>query len=180
MKITGFRNSLRTLHRRGRHVGDAIGAVADGVMEVPVFLVETGDGPTGVSLGPHTDVDRVSAVERADLCAVTSRYDRMLDPVFRSDHGGSAFGPLGALFDRRAKLAGKPLWRTLGAADGSAPGYAAKRALALDDALAALYRRRLSAVSPAQRSRADWTPIATRSAWIRQPSCCGATRGGPR
>ncbi len=75
-----------------------------------------------MGLGPHADVDRVfPAVEGADPRAVTSLYDRMLAHVFKSAYGGSVFGTIGAIdmarWDLKAKLAGEPLWRTLGAAE---------------------------------------------------------------
>lgn len=146
MKITGYR-SLRTIHRWERPVGDANGVIAAGVTEVPVVLLETDGGLTGVGLGPHADADRVfPAVEGADPRAVTALYDRMLAHVFKSGHGGSVFGTIGALdmalWDLKAKLAEEPLWRTLGAADRFVPGYASGLDIALDDdALVALYRR---------------------------------------
>lgn len=146
MKITGYR-SLRTLHRWGRPVGDANGVIAAGETEVPVLLVETDEGLTGVGLGPHADVERVfPAVEGMDPRAVTSLYDRMLAHVFKSGHSGSVFGTIGAidmaLWDLKAKLAGEPLWRTLGAADRFVPGYASGLDIALDDdALVAFYQR---------------------------------------
>ncbi len=146
MKITGYR-SLRTVHRWGRPVGDANGVIAAGVTEVPVILVETDGGLTGVGLGLHTDVERVfPAIEGADPRAVTALYDRMLAHVFKSGHGGTTFGAIGALdmalWDLKAKLAEEPLWRTLGAADRFVPGYASGLDIALDDdALVAFYER---------------------------------------
>ncbi|MEO3754151.1 enolase C-terminal domain-like protein [Streptomyces sp. B6B3] len=146
MKITGYR-SLRTVHRWGRPVGDANGVIAAGVTEVPVILVETDGGLTGVGLGGHGDVERVfPAIEGADPRAVTALYDRMLAHVFKSGHAGSTFGTIGALdmalWDLKAKLADEPLWRTLGAADRFVPGYASGLDIALDDdALVAFYER---------------------------------------
>ncbi|RKN43920.1 mandelate racemase/muconate lactonizing enzyme family protein [Streptomyces hoynatensis] len=144
MKITGYR-SLRTVHRWGRPVGDANGFLAGGVTEVPVLLLETDGGLTGVGLGAHGDIARVfPAVDGADPRAVTALYDRMLAHVFKSGHGGSTFGTLGALdmalWDLKAKMAGEALWRTLGARDRFVPGYASGLEIALDDeALLALY-----------------------------------------
>ncbi|WP_049576491.1 mandelate racemase/muconate lactonizing enzyme family protein [Streptomyces sp. SBT349] len=146
MKITGYR-SLRTVHRWGRPVGDANGVLSGGVTEVPVLLLETDEGLTGVGLGAHGDVARVfPAVEGADPRAVTALYDRMLAHVFKSGHGGTTFGTVGALdmalWDLKAKMAGEALWRTLGAADRFVPGYASGLEIALDDeALLAFYER---------------------------------------
>ena len=58
---------------------------------------------------------------------MTALYDRMLSYVFKAGHAGATFGAIGALdmalWDIRAKLAGEPLWRTLGARDRFVPGY---------------------------------------------------------
>ncbi|MBK1783844.1 mandelate racemase/muconate lactonizing enzyme family protein [Prauserella cavernicola] len=144
MRITGYR-CLVTVHEWGRPVGDVNGVIAGGITEVPVVLLETDEGLTGVGLGGHADVHRVfPALEGQDPRAVTSLYDRMLSHVFKSGHGGSTFGTIGALdmalWDLKAKLAGEPLWRTLGAADRFVPGYASGLEYALtDEELVAFY-----------------------------------------
>ncbi|MBZ6259533.1 mandelate racemase/muconate lactonizing enzyme family protein [Streptomyces olivaceus] len=137
MKITGYR-SLSTAHHRGRPVGDANGCDARGVAEVPVLLVETDGGLTGVGLGAHVEARRVfPALDGQDPRAVTALYDRMLAHLFKSGHAGSAFGTVGvfdmALWDLKAKMADEPLWRTLGAADRFVPGYASGLDVALDE-----------------------------------------------
>ncbi|MFI6350128.1 mandelate racemase/muconate lactonizing enzyme family protein [Streptomyces sp. NPDC050560] len=146
MKITGYR-SLRTVHRWGRPVGDANGFIASGVTEVPVLLLETDGGLTGVGLGAHADAGRIfPALAGQDPRATTALYDRMLAHTFKSGHGGMTFGTIGAfdmaLWDLKAKMADEPLWRTLGAADRFVPGYASGLDFALDDdELVALYAR---------------------------------------
>ncbi|MBK1783832.1 mandelate racemase/muconate lactonizing enzyme family protein [Prauserella cavernicola] len=137
MRITGYR-TLSTLNHWGRPVGDANGFIADGVTEVPVVLLETDGGLTGVGLGAHGDAQRIfPALEGQDPRAVTALYDRMLAHTFKSGHAGTTFGTIGAfdmaLWDLKAKLAGEPLWRTLGAADRFVPGYASGLDIALDD-----------------------------------------------
>lgn len=145
MKITGYR-SLTTLHHWGRPVGDVNGHIGNGITEVPVLIVETDEGVEGVGLGAHRDIDRVfPAVEGEDPRATAALYDRMLAWVFKSGHAGATFGAVGALdmalWDLKAKLAGEPLWRTLGAADRFVPGYASALEIAVDDGdLAALYQ----------------------------------------
>ncbi|WP_320774335.1 mandelate racemase/muconate lactonizing enzyme family protein [Streptomyces sp. CRN 30] len=144
MRITGYR-SLATVHEWGRPVGDVNGVVAGGVTEVPLVLLETDEGLTGVGLGAHTEAHRVyPALDGQDPRAVTSLYDRMLAHVFKSGHAGRTFGAVGAfdmaLWDLKAKIAGEPLWRTLGAADRFVPGYASGLEYALtDDELVAFY-----------------------------------------
>ncbi|MBD0324485.1 MAG: mandelate racemase/muconate lactonizing enzyme family protein, partial [Aldersonia sp.] len=126
MRITGYR-TLTTVHDRGRPLGDANGVIADGVTEMPVVLVDTDAGITGVGLGPHPELERVfAAIEGEDPRAVTALYDRMLDRVFKTGHGGATFGGIGtldsAIWDLKAKIAGEPLWRMLGARDRFVPG----------------------------------------------------------
>jgi L-alanine-DL-glutamate epimerase-like enolase superfamily enzyme len=145
MKITGYR-SLTTTHDWGRPVGDVNGVVSSGVTDVPVLLIETDGGLTGVGLGQHADIDRVfPAVDGQDPRAVTALYDSMLAHVFKSGHAGATYGAIAAidmaLWDLKAKMADEPLWRTLGARDRFVPGYASGLCYGLsDDAFASLYR----------------------------------------
>ncbi|WP_230291144.1 mandelate racemase/muconate lactonizing enzyme family protein [Croceicoccus sp. Ery5] len=137
MKVTGYR-SLVTTHDWGRPVGDVNGIVQSGVTEVPILLLETDSGLTGVGLGQHTDIARVfPAVEGKDPRSVTAIYDAMLSQVFKSGHAGATFGAIAAvdmaLWDLKAKMAGEPLWRTLGAADSFVPGYASGLCYGLSD-----------------------------------------------
>ncbi|WIM94493.1 mandelate racemase/muconate lactonizing enzyme family protein [Actinoplanes oblitus] len=145
MKVTGYR-SLSTTHDWGRLTGDANGVMPGPRTDVHVLILETDNGLEGVGVGPHGDIDRVfGAVEGEDPRAVTALYDRMLSWVFKTGHAGAAFGTIGAvdmaLWDLKAKAAGEPLWRTLGALDRFVPGYASGLDIALDDdALVELYR----------------------------------------
>ena len=144
MKVTGYR-TLRTTHRWGRPVGDVNGHIASGVTDVPVVIVETDVGIEGVGIGSHADLDRLfPALDGKDPRAVASLYDAMLARVFKSSHGGATFGGVGtfdtALWDIKAKAAGEPLWRLLGAGDRFVHGYASGLDAALtDDQLATLY-----------------------------------------
>jgi len=137
MKITGYR-TLQTLHDWGRPVGDVNGHIASGITEVPLVIVETDEGVSGVGMGSHQDLARLfPAIEGEDPRAVTALYDRMLARVFKAGHGGATFGGIGtfdmALWDIKAKLAGEPLWRLLGGRDRFVPGYASGLDIALDD-----------------------------------------------
>jgi len=146
MKITGY-HSLSTVHDWGRPVGDVNGVVESGVTEVPILILETDSGLTGVGLGQHTDIARVfPAVEGEDPRAVSALYDRMLAHVFKSGHAGATYGAIAAvdmaLWDLKAKMADEPLWRTLGARDRFVPGYASGLCYGLDDdAFSTLYGR---------------------------------------
>lgn len=146
MKITGYR-CLRTYRDWGRPIGDVNGFVASGVTEVPIVLLDTDEGITGVGMGSHHDIDKLyPALEGEDPRAVSALYDRMLAHVFKAGHAGATFGGVGtldmALWDLKAKAAGEPLWRLLGARDRFVPGYASGLDIALDDEqLAAFYAR---------------------------------------
>ncbi|WP_114558375.1 mandelate racemase/muconate lactonizing enzyme family protein [Desertihabitans aurantiacus] len=145
MKVTGYR-SLTTVHDWGRPIGDVNGVVESGRTDVPLLLVETDAGITGVGLGAHPGVEDVfEAVLGRDPRSVTAIYDAMLDRAFKVGHAAS-FGAIGALdtalWDIKAKAAGEPLWRLLGAADRVVPAYASGLDTGLDEEeLHALYRR---------------------------------------
>ena len=146
MKITGYR-SLTTVHDWGRPIGDVNGVVKSGLTDVPILLLTTDGGLTGVGLGQHADIYRVfPAIEGEDPRAVATHYDRMLAHVFKSGHAGATYGAIGAvdmaLWDLKAKMADEPLWRTLGGRDRFVPGYASGLCQGLDDAaLVALYEK---------------------------------------
>ena len=85
-------------------------------------------------------------IEDADPRAVVHLYDRMLAATFKLGHVGAVFGTLGtidaALWDLKAKAAGEPLWRHLGAGDRFVPGYASALDFGLsDDELVEVHRQ---------------------------------------
>ena len=136
MRITGYR-TLTTVQEWGRPVGDANGVFADGVTTVPIVLVDTDEGITGVGLGPHVELDAVfAAIEGEDPRGVTALYDRMLRQTFKAGHAGAVFGTIGALdtalWDIKAQAAGEPLWRLLGGRDRRVPAYASGLDIGLD------------------------------------------------
>ena len=143
MKITGYR-TLQTIRDWGRPVGDVNGHIASGITEVPVVIVETDEGVSGVGTGSHQDLAQIfPAIEGEDPRAVSALYDRMLARVFKASHAGATFGGIGtfdmALWDIKAKLAGEPLWRLLGGRDRFVSGYASGLDIALDDDELALF-----------------------------------------
>jgi L-alanine-DL-glutamate epimerase-like enolase superfamily enzyme len=144
MRITGYR-TLTTVQRWGRPVGDANGVYADGVISVPIVLVETDEGITGVGLGPHVEIEAIfAAIEGEDPRCVTALYDRMLRQTFKAGHAGPVFGTIGALdcalWDIKAQAAGEPLWRLLGGRDRRVPAYASGLDIGLtDDELVGVY-----------------------------------------
>jgi L-alanine-DL-glutamate epimerase-like enolase superfamily enzyme len=144
MRITGYR-TLTTVHEWGRPVGDANGVFADGVVPVPIVMIDTDEGITGIGLGPHSHIESVfAAIEGEDPRGVTALYDRMLRQTFKAGHAGPVFGTIGALdtalWDIKARAAGEPLWRMLGGRDRTVPAYASGLDIGLtDEELASLY-----------------------------------------
>ncbi|MFI6318809.1 mandelate racemase/muconate lactonizing enzyme family protein [Nonomuraea sp. NPDC050556] len=145
MRITGYR-TLTTVQEWCRSVGDANGVFADGVTSVPIVLVDTDEGISGVGLGPHVELEAIfGAIVGEDPRGVTALYDRMLRHTFKAGHAGVVFGTIGALdsalWDIKAKAAGEPLWRLLGGRDRKVPAYASGLDIGLtDDELVAVYQ----------------------------------------
>ncbi len=145
MRITGFR-TLDTVQEWGRPVGDANGVFADGLVPVPIILVDTDEGITGVGIGPYGDAETVfAAIDGEDPRGVAALYDRMLRQTFKAGHAGAVFGTIGsfdtALWDIKAQAAGEPLWRLLGGRDRRLPAYASGLDIDLSDAdLVAVYQ----------------------------------------
>jgi L-alanine-DL-glutamate epimerase-like enolase superfamily enzyme len=145
MHITGFR-ALSTVLDWGRVVGDSNGVHSDGLTAVPLVLVTTDEGITGIGMGPHVELEAIfAAIEGQDPRCVTALYDRMLRQTFKAGHAGAVFGTIGALdtalWDIKAKAAGEPLWRLLGGRDRRVPAYASGLDMGLDDdELVALYQ----------------------------------------
>ena len=105
---------------------------------MPIVLVDTDEGITGVGFGPHVALEALfEAIEGEDPRSVTALYDRMLRQTFKVGHGGATFGTIGALdtalWDIKAKAAGEPLWRLLGGRDRRVPAYASGLDIGLDD-----------------------------------------------
>ena len=144
MRITGYR-TLTTVQEWGRPVGDANGIYADGVLPVPIVMVDTDEGLTGVGLGPHVEAEAIfAAIDGEDPRAVTALYDRMLRQTFKAGHAGVVFGTVGAfdtaLWDIKAQAAGEPLWRLLGGRDRRVHAYASGLDIGLtDEELVAAY-----------------------------------------
>ncbi|MDX3659866.1 mandelate racemase/muconate lactonizing enzyme family protein [Streptomyces sp. ID05-26A] len=137
MRIIGYR-TLTTVQNWGRPVGDANGVYGDGVVRVPIVVVDTDAGISGVGLGPCVEIENVfAAIEGEDPRSVTALYDRMLRRTFKAGHAGTVFGTIGAidtaLWDIKAQAAGEPLWRLLGGRDRRVPAYASGLDIALDD-----------------------------------------------
>lgn len=145
MRITGFR-AMTTVQEWGRPVGDANGVCTTGVVKIPLILIDTDEGITGVGLGAQVELESVfAAIHGEDPRCVTALYDRMLRQNFKAGHAGAVFGTIGAidtaLWDIKAKAAGQPLWRLLGGLDRRVPAYASGLDIGLtDEELVAAYK----------------------------------------
>ncbi len=145
MRITGYR-ALTTVQEWGRPVGDANGVYPKGVITIPLVVLDTDEGISGVGIGPHLGLDTVfAAVDGQDPRGVATLYDRMLRQTFKAGHAGVIFGTIGAidtaLWDIKAKAMGQPLWRLLGGLDRRVPAYASGLDIALsDEELVAVYQ----------------------------------------
>ena len=137
MKITGYRR-ITTVRDWGRPVGDVNGVIASGLTEAGAVIIETDAGIEGIGLGMPTALESLfPAIEGQDPRSVAALYDAMLGQVFKAGHQGTMFGGIAAidmaLWDIKAKAAGEPLWRLLGARDRWIPGYASGLDFGLDD-----------------------------------------------
>ncbi|NEE04503.1 mandelate racemase/muconate lactonizing enzyme family protein [Phytoactinopolyspora halotolerans] len=137
MKITGFR-TLTTVQEWGRPVGDVNGVISDGVVTVPIVVVDTDEGISGSGLGPSVEAESIfAAIDGEDPRGVSALYDRMLRQTFKVGHAGAVFGTIGAfdtaLWDIKAQAAGEPLWRLLGGRERAVPAYASGIDIGLTD-----------------------------------------------
>jgi L-alanine-DL-glutamate epimerase-like enolase superfamily enzyme len=147
VKITGYRVE-NYLMRMDRLVGDA--NLPEGVDLMPgsILYIETDENITGISLGfGGSKVPMLfPAVEGQDPRDVVGLWIRMNDWVHKTGNRGESTWAISAidiaLWDLKAKIAGQPLWRTLGAREGRVKAYASGLDYCLsDDDLFAFYRR---------------------------------------
>jgi L-alanine-DL-glutamate epimerase-like enolase superfamily enzyme len=146
MKITGYR-TLKWTYDRGRRLGDANGVTADGISTASYLFLETDEGITGIAPAAPGDVVRLFPVlEGQDPRGTVGMWKRMSDAAFKTGVQGDTFDAMcaldAAMWDIKAKAAGEPLWRALGASEPRVKGYASGLDMGLtDDELAAFYQR---------------------------------------
>jgi L-alanine-DL-glutamate epimerase-like enolase superfamily enzyme len=146
MKITGFRVE-QYLMKMDRPVGDA--NLPSGVEMLPgsILWLDTDEGISGLSLGYGGGIESLfGVIEGADPREVVALWIRMNDFLHKAGNEGAACAALSAidmaLWDLKARLAGEPLWKTLGASTGRVKAYASGLDYCLsDDELFAFYRR---------------------------------------
>jgi L-alanine-DL-glutamate epimerase-like enolase superfamily enzyme len=150
MKITGVRTVLYELDLT-RLLGDANSpAGRKRAAQVAVFI-DTDDGMTGLGIGSpaarshiHSFVDNL--LVGCDPRGVRGLWQKMVDFVFKGGNNGIANDAICAidmaLWDLKAKAAGEPLWRLLGATTGKVKAYASGIDLPLtDEEIGAFYSR---------------------------------------
>lgn len=146
MKITGYRLDTYMM-RMDRDVGDA--NLPEGVNLMPgsILRLETDEGIEGISLGFGTEIDQLfAAIEGRDPRDVCAHWIRINDWLHKAGNEGMAslsFGAIdAALWDLKAKAAGQPLWRLMGAGSGRVRAYASGLDYCLsDEELFVFYRR---------------------------------------
>jgi L-alanine-DL-glutamate epimerase-like enolase superfamily enzyme len=147
MKIVGYRVE-HYLMKMDRLVGDA--NLPSGVEMLPgsILYIDTDENITGISLGyGGASVEALfGIIEGADPREVVALWIRMNDFLHKGGNEGAASAALSALdvalWDIKAKAAGEPLWRALGAREGRVKAYASGLDYCLsDEELFAFYRR---------------------------------------
>jgi len=147
MKITGYRVE-QYLMKMDRAVGDSNLPQGVDLMPGSILFLETDENITGIALGYGGGgvATLFKAIEGADPREVVGLWIKMNDWVHKGGNEGEANAALSiidvALWDLKAKIAGEPVWRTLGAREGRVKAYASGLDYCLsDEDLFAFYRR---------------------------------------
>ncbi len=141
MKITGVKTTLY-LHKLSRRMGDVNSPSGRVQGTNCVVELETDEGLTGIGLGGggvrpqiHAMVDGL--LNGQDPRRVYGLWQRMVGKHFKGGHDGlinDAISVLDmALWDLKARIAGEPLWKSLGGSRGKALCYASGIELPLSD-----------------------------------------------
>lgn len=146
MKITGFRSETYSM-KMNREVADANLPSGVEIMPASILFLETDENITGVSLGYGGGVEHLfHLIEGEDPRDVVGLWIKINDHLHKAGNEGAAtlvFSAVDiALWDLKAKIAGEPLWRTLGAREGRVRAYASGLDYSLsDEDLFRFYRR---------------------------------------
>jgi len=147
VKITGYRVASY-LMRIDRPIADANLPSGLDLLPGSILHLDTDAGLTGISLGyGGAFIDSLfGVIDGADPREVVGLWIKMNDFLHKAGNEGAASAALSAidmaLWDLKAKIAGEPLWRTLGAREGRVKAYASGLDYCLsDDELFAFYRR---------------------------------------
>lgn len=147
MKITGFRHE-QYLMKMDRPIADC--NQPEGVELLPgsILFIETDEDVTGIGLGfGGESIEALFGVlEGRDPRETVSLWMSMNDAIHKGGNEGAANAAISildsALWDLKARIAGQPLWRLLGAREGRVKAYASGLDYCLsDEDLFAFYRR---------------------------------------
>ncbi|MGA0275181.1 MAG: mandelate racemase/muconate lactonizing enzyme family protein [Dehalococcoidia bacterium] len=144
MKITGYRE-LSWLYHRGHPSGDANSVSPDDVSRATYLFLETDAGVTGIVPASSPDVAKLFPVlEGKDPRGVIGLWKEMSDVGFKGGVEGSMYGAMcaldSAMWDIKAKDAGQPLWKFLGASEPRVKAYASGLDMGMtDDELVEFY-----------------------------------------
>ena len=147
MKITGYRYETYMM-KLDRPIADC--NLPEGVELLPgsILYIETDENITGLSLGfGGGGIESLfPVIEGEDPREVTRLWMKIVDHIHKGGNEGAANYTLAAidiaLWDLKAKIAGQPLWRLLGAAHGRVKAYASGLDYCLsDEDLFTFYRR---------------------------------------
>ena len=146
MKITGYR--LETyVQQMDRAIGDANYPSGEDLMSSALLWIETDEGLSGIApMGSNAVGDLFHLIEGEDPRGVRGLWKKMVDYVHKGGNAGVVNDAINAidiaLWDLKAKIAGEPLWQTLGARAGRTKAYASDIGYNLsDDELHAFYSR---------------------------------------
>lgn len=150
MKITNVRTVLYEIELT-RPIGDANSPSGRKRAAQLAVFIDTDAGVTGLGLGSpgargHIHAFGKNLLAGCDPRGVVGLWRRMVDFVFKGGNVGVANDAICAidmaLWDLKAKAAGEPLWRLLGASEGRVKAYASGIDLPLtDEEIGAFYTR---------------------------------------
>ena len=129
MRVTGIRTQ-RYWYKTNRPFADVNFPEGRQDWSGLAVFVDTDDRLTGVSTGGNENDVRALAplVVGKDPAGVRGIWKSMIDQVFKGGNRGSITGAISAidvaLWDLKAKAAGQPLWKLLGASEPRARAYA--------------------------------------------------------
>lgn len=145
MKIIGYREvSFR--FTRGRKIGDANGVASGEGQTGGLLFIDSDEGLYGISQIFGASVAPLfPLLEGEDPRCVTGLWEKLNRHLFKFGNQGATYLAMmaidAALWDLKAKLAGEPLWRLLGARKPRVKAYASGLDLGLnDEELAAFYQ----------------------------------------
>ena len=147
MKITGFRHETY-LMKMDRAISDCNQPAGVELLPGSIVFIETDEGivGTGFGFGGEAVENLFPVIDDHDPRETLALWMKMNDAIHKGGNEGAANAALSildlALWDLKAKIAGEPLWRTLGAGEGRVKAYASGLDYCLsDEELFAFYRR---------------------------------------